>query len=82
METKTEYTLTFCEALNLMIKEKAWVKGDDFAKGVYIKISELGKIVLVDVEDFSLQSDMPFIVSLHRQKYRVIRFATIKELSK
>lgn len=79
---KPEYTLDFYTALKEVVENKAWVKGDNFIDGIYLKLDSQGQLVTVDVARVSIEEPFNFIKSLSRQKYRIITIATMKELCK
>lgn len=74
-----KYELTFNEALDVVIKNKGWVQGEQFANGVVIMFDNhrwLGKDY-IHVHDFTLSaSDCKSPLSIKRgilsQKYRVV----------
>jgi hypothetical protein len=81
MTKKVEYNIDFYQALKLMVEEKKWFRGENFAKGMYIKLNNDGEIISVDMMNWYEEYPMPFIDSLARQKYREITIATLNELS-
>ncbi len=75
------YELNFYEALKEVLENKAWVKGDNFIDGIFLKKDDRGNLATVDVR--RLYTEEPAIIGgLFRQKYRIIRVATMKELMK
>ena len=76
-----KYTLDFYEALKQMLENGAWIKGDDFMPGIYLKLDKQGQIVLVDASKFSIETPYGFLGGLTKQKFRIITIATVKELS-
>jgi len=77
-----EYNLDFYQALKECLENKAWIKGDNFRDGIYIKQNYNGELVTVDVARVSIEEPFPFIGGMCRQKFRIIKFATMQELCK
>jgi hypothetical protein len=75
-----EYNISFSEAINLLLEGK-WLRGQNFKLGVYIKLDLIGQLVLVDTFNSYKETPYAFIRSLVNQKYRIITFATVKELT-
>ncbi len=76
---KPNYNLTFYDALKEVLENNAWIKGDNFIDGIYLKKDNNGNLVTVDVGRLSMH-EPAIIGSLHRQKYRIITVATMREL--
>ena len=76
-----DYNLNFHDAIDVILAGR-WVRGDNFAKGVFIKINEYGQIVVVDATQMYREIEFVSITSLNNQKFREIGVATVKELSK
>jgi len=57
------------------------VKGNNFAKGCFLKLNSNGELVLVDANRFYLQEKCAFIKGLSGQKFRQLQVMTLKELS-
>jgi hypothetical protein len=81
MEDKPEYNLDFHQAIDILLNNGC-VKGENFANGVFLKLSFFGNIVTCDAEDFYKESNFIFLKALANQKYREVNLMTVKELSK
>lgn len=75
------YTLDFYQALKEMIENDLWIKGNEFAPGIYMKLDRNGQMIMVDVNRISSEAPFPFMKGLAKQSFRIIKFATVKELS-
>jgi len=78
-----KYDIPFTEAIKLLTEGK-WIKGDNFSKGCYLKCTEEDGMMLINVSDTGFTTKIAFnrLNSLSRQKFRIIDFVTVKELSK
>lgn len=76
-----EYNLNFHDAIDVIIAG-GWVKGNNFAKYVFMRINKYGQIVVVDASQMYKEIEFVSITSLNNQKFREIQVATLKELSK
>lgn len=67
-----DYNLSFEEALKCVLNEKGWVQGDDFAKGVVLRLG--GFSACVEVYCFEDGDCFPLQVTkgCYQQKYRVV----------
>jgi len=79
---KPEYTLTFAEALVEMFENGKWVRGENFAKGLYMKGDDTGLALLASSEFSWLPEPVILMSGFCRQKYRIITVATKKELAR
>lgn len=75
-----QYDIPFSEVMNLLLEGK-WLRGNLFASGFYIKLDHIGQLVLVDANNFYRETPFCQIQSLANNKFRVLRIATIKELT-
>lgn len=75
------YTLDFYQALKEMIENERWIRGNEFASGIYMKLDRNGQMIMVDVNRLGSEAPFPFMKGLAKQKFRLITVATIKELS-
>lgn len=76
-----KYNLNFHEAIDLIIKGE-WVKGERFADGVFLKLNKYGVMVVVDVNQLYKETNLVSLKSLSSQKFRIIKFATHKNLAR
>lgn len=76
-----KYELTFYEALDILVNNKGWVQGENFADGVVLMIDEEGYTGYskdyVHVHDFSsnrgaVKSELQITYGVVSQKYRVV----------
>jgi len=74
-----KYELSFHEALDVILEGGA-VKGDNFAKSIYMKLDNYGRMILVNVDDFSNTIEFVSLTSLSQQKFRSLTVMTVKEL--
>lgn len=67
-----EYNLNFEEALKYVIKENGWVQGEDYGKGVILRLGGFTKCV--EVHCFEDDYSFPLQVNgnCYAQKYRVV----------
>jgi len=77
---KTEYKLTFMEAIEKCLNGDGFMRGDAFKSGIYVKLHD-GMLVTVDGKQMHRQIDT-FIVSttLQNQKFKIFSVANVKEL--
>jgi hypothetical protein len=75
-----KYNLDFYQALELVMNGSA-VKGDNFIDGIFLKLNSRGQLVTVDAGRVYLEETDVFISGMLRQKFRVLTFMTMKELS-
>lgn len=75
-----EYNIPFLEAMNLLLEGK-WLRGHNFKSGFYIKLDYIGQLVLVNVNNMSIEEPYPHIRALANNKYRIITVATVNELT-
>lgn len=81
-----EYNLTFMEAMDVVL-QGGYVVGDDFAKGIYLKLNDAK---IVSVWDFNKDGIMHYqelicLTITHgilNQKYKKLEFLTQAELYK
>ncbi len=75
-----QYDIPFSEAMNLLLEGKC-LRGDKFRNGFYIRLDHIGQLVLVDANNFSIETPYPYIRSLSYSKYRIVTIMTVKELT-
>lgn len=75
-----KYNLNFHDAIDIILK-KGWVRGDNFADGVFMKTNKYGQMVVVDANQMYKEIQFVNIESLSKQKFREITVGTLKELS-
>ena len=79
---EVKYDLDFNTIIKELVENNAWAKGENFKSGFFIKMDSMGRLVIVDANNFYIEEPFCIIRSLYRQKFRLITIATIKELSK
>lgn len=74
MSKKIEYTLTFSEALDILMKDEGWIQGDDFADGVIYKLGKDGIVKCVNffVDSKDREYNAMLTSGIYRQKYRIV----------
>lgn len=81
MSDKPEYNLDFHQAIDIWLND-GFVRGENFAVGVFLRLSHFGNIVTCDAQNFYKESNFIFLKGLANQKYREVNILTVKELSK
>lgn len=79
---EVKHDLDFNTIIKELVENNAWAKGENFQSGFFIKMDSMGRLVIVDANNFYIEEPFCGIQSLYRQKFRLITIATIKELSK
>lgn len=77
---KKDYNLDFYEALKIVMGG-GFVKGDDFADGIFLKLNNHGQLVTVDAGRLYMEEDKVFVKGMERQMFRELTVLTMKELS-
>jgi hypothetical protein len=80
MSKKVEYNLDFYEALKIVM-DGGCVKGDNFIDGIFLKLCDRGRLVIVDVREFYKEDPAVYIKGMLQQKFRSITVMTLRELS-
>lgn len=80
-ERTEKYNLNFHQAIDIILHYGGAVKGNKFDSGLYLTLSALGELVVVDANNFYQKVDKTINFKfLSFQKYREIRSFTIEEL--
>lgn len=68
-----EYNLSFEEALKYVVKGDGWVQGENYAKGVILRLNCYTKSV--EVHCFVSNSDFPLQINknCYNQNYKIVR---------
>jgi hypothetical protein len=76
-----QYNLSFEEAIKECLANRGFIQGDDFKKGVFVKIEE-GTLVVVERSNSSYNKICNFHISTGTvsQKYKLFAVANDKEL--
>lgn len=80
MEQKNEYTLSFYEAAEQCLLDRGFIRGENFAAGVYVRNQD-DTLVMVDGKHYH-QVIGPLFVSkgVLRQKYKLFEVANKKAI--
>jgi hypothetical protein len=67
-----DYTLDFEEALKVVLSGNAWVQGEDYSKGVVLRLDSWGEVV--DVYCFEDGTSFPLTIRKRclSQKYKIV----------
>ncbi|PLS19196.1 hypothetical protein CVD28_01955 [Bacillus sp. M6-12] len=81
---KDNYTLTFQEAIEKCLKGEGFIRGDDFAKGVYVKPNKDGILIVIGVNEQGWHEEISTFMITHsvvfRQKYKLFSVANKEAL--
>ncbi len=84
MSKKIEYTLTFLEALEILMKDEGWIQGNEFADGLIYKLGKDGIVKCVNfmADSKDREYNAMLTTGVYRQMYRIVHTQPDAERSK
>lgn len=75
----SKYNLTFIEAVEKCLNKQGFIRGEEFAPGVYVDVNDMDILVLKDKFGKEL-SQLMISKGVVNQKYKIFKVATDEEL--
>lgn len=79
---KSNYELSFIDAIQACLNNKGFIRGDDFAKGLYVKKDDNGLLIIIHGHNYHRKScDLYINDGLMSQKWKLFQVANQTELN-
>ena len=79
---KSNYELSFIDAIQACLNNKGFIRGDDFGKGLYVKTDEDGLLVIINGNNYHRKHmDLYINRELMGRKWKLFQVANQTELN-
>lgn len=78
---KKGYDLNFEEALKMLMNKGCFLRGEDFAKGYYLRLNKENIVVLKNGNELHTPEPVLLTKGLYTQKYKAMTTATPRDIN-
>lgn len=79
---KSNYELSFIDAIQACLNKQGFIRGDDFGNGIYVKKDDDGLLILIDGNNYHRKHMTLYINDgLMNQKWKLFQVANQTELN-